>query len=255
MALLRGLDPGNAKDRKTAERLFAPYRACMAAHGPVSPVQYVALGRDGHVLGHESEPLMTSISRRPPAGPPLTKRPTDPGAAGKVTVLASGRSPDGARYEWFTERNEDKRGKLYGTCEMLWWPGTSVPAGGACGPGLPPSTAFGRRHPERVFAKPYGFLDDARPATRYLMLSGYARPSVARVGVTYIGGKGKRQRAPVELTRVDAALARRMGTKGPFGYFVAFVARGGGKHPIQVTAYDASGAVLSRYQHRDPLLP
>jgi hypothetical protein len=254
-AQLRGLDPRSAKDRRAAERLFAPYRSCMAAHGPVSPVQYVALGRHGQVLGRETEPLMVGGSHRPPPGPPLTKRPVDPKAAGKPIVLAAGRSPDGARYEWYVSHYEDKQGKVYGNCTDLWWPGESAIASGSCGPGLPPDTAFGRRQPERVFAKPYGFLTDRRPATRYLMLSGYARPSVARVGVSYTGRDGKRHQAPVELTRVDAALAKRMAAKGPFGYFVAFVARGGGKHPIQVTAYDASGAVLSRYQHRDPLLP
>jgi hypothetical protein len=250
------LDPSDPKDRKAAERAVAPYRRCIEAHGPASPVRYIALGKDGHVVGRMREPLMIAAPRRlVPLGPRVTKRPVDPRTAGKPVVLARGRSPDGARYEWFVSHFEDKHGKVYGNCEDLWWPGARVTSGGFCGPGLPPPGAFGRRHPERVFAKPFGFLEDARPATRYLMLSGYARPSVDRVAVVYRGRDGKRHRAPVELNPVDAALAKRMAASGPFGFFVAFVRRDGRKQPIEVIAYDASGAVLSRYEHRnDPLM-
>ena len=84
------------------------------------------------------------------------------------------------------------------------------------------------------------------------MLSGYARPSVARVAVTYTGRDGKRHRAPLQLEHVDAALAKRMAAKGPFGFFVAFVPRSAAKHAIAVAAYDSSGKLLSRYAHRDP---
>jgi hypothetical protein len=250
------LDPSDPKDRKAAERAVAPYRRCIEAHGPASPVRYIALGKDGHVVGRMREPLMIAAPRRlVPKGPPLTKRPVQPEAVGKPVVLAHRSSPDGAPYEWFVSHFENKQGKVYGNCEDLWWPGTPVASGGFCGPGLPPPGAFGRRHPERVFAKPFGFLQDARPATRYLMLSGYARPSVDRVAVVYSGRDGKRHRASVELNRVDAALAKRMAASGPFGFFVAFVPRDGRKHPIEVIAYDASGAVLGRYEHRsDPLM-
>jgi hypothetical protein len=248
----RQIDP---EDLKAQERVFAPYHRCIEAHGPVSPVQYIALGKDGRELDRMSEPLFIPA---PPGAllswPRLTKRPANPQAAGKPITLASGRSPDGARYEWYFEHFENRKGKVYGNCVNLWWPNERAPAGGSCGPGLPPSTAFGRRHPEEVFAKPYGFLDKARPATRYLMLSGYARPRVSEVSVAYTGRDGKRREAPVELTRVDAALSERMEGDGPFGYFVAFLPPGGGKRPIEVTAYDASGGVLSRYEHRDPLM-
>ena len=251
---LSNLDPTNPKDRRTAERAFAPYRRCITAHGPVSPVRYVALGKHGHVIGRMSEPLIIAAPRKPvPVGPPITKRPVDPQAAGKPVVLATGRSPDGARYEWFVYHYEDKHGKVYGNCETLWWPGSPAPGGGFCGPGLPPRAAFGSHHPERIFAKPYGFMEDARPATRQLMLSGYARPSVARVALVYLGKDGRRHRAPVELNRVDAALAKRMAASGPFGFFVGFVPREGRRHPIEVVAYDGSDHVLGRYVLRsDP---
>jgi hypothetical protein len=244
----RQIDP---KNLKAQERAFAPYHRCMDAHGPVSPVQYIAYGKNGRELGRMSEPLMIQAPRGAlPAWPRLTKRPANPQAKGKPITLASGRSPDGARYEWYVEHFENRKGKVYGNCVSLWWPNERVGAGGSCGPGLPPTTAYGRRHPERVFAKPFGFLDEARPATKFLMLSGYARPSVARVRVVIAG----RRDVPVELTRVDRELSTRMAADGPFGYFVAFVPPEAAKHPIHVVAYDASGRQLSSYEHRDPLL-
>jgi hypothetical protein len=57
------LDP---RHPAAAQRLLAPYFRCMDAYGPVSPVQYVALGRHGQVLGGEGEPLMilSDVGRR-----------------------------------------------------------------------------------------------------------------------------------------------------------------------------------------------
>jgi hypothetical protein len=227
----------------------------MDEHMPPSPVQLVAYDQHGHELGRESEPLF--IPARPGALPPmprLTKRPVDPDAVGKPIVLASGRTPDGGRYEFYVERFAESGGKVYGNCVNLWWPNTAAPAGGSCGPGLPPSTAYGRRHPEQVFAKPYGFLQRARPATRYLMLSGFARPSVSSVRVVVERADGSSRDAPVELTRVDRELSERMAADGPFGYFVAFVAKKDGKRPIDVIAYDDSGRELSSFHYRSPVI-
>jgi hypothetical protein len=247
--LSKPIDPN---DLKAQERAFAPYRRCLDAHGPVSPVQYIAYGKHGQRLASMPEPLMMPAPRGAlPEAPPLTKRPVDPDTTGKPVVLAGGRSPDGARYEWFVSHFEDKHGKVYGNCTELWWPGQPVPSGGSCGPGLPPERAYGRRHPERVFAKPFGFLGKARPASRYLMLSGYARPNVARVRVVYAGGRD----APVDFTRVDEQLAKQMAADGPFGFFVAFVPPKAGKHPIDVIAYDGSGRRLSSFEYHDPQLP
>ena len=86
--------------------------------------------------------------------------------------------------------------------------------------------------------------------TKYLMLSGFARPGVSRIRVIYTDDRGSHD-APVELTRVDGELRERIAASRPFGYFVAFVPRAA---PIEVAAYDAAGRELSRVRHRDPLL-
>jgi hypothetical protein len=247
--LSKPIDP---KDTEAQKRAFRPYQRCIDSHAPASPVQYIAYGKHGRRLARMPEPMMMPVPRGElPQLPPLTKRPVDPDTTGRPVVLASGRSPEGARYEWFVSHFEDKHGKVYGICTELWWPEQPVRSGGSCGPGLPPARAFGRRHPERVFAKPFGFLGKARPATKYLMLSGYARANVARVRVVYSAARD----APVDFVRVDPERAKQMAADGPFGFFVAFVPPKAGARPIDVIAYDGSGRRLSSFEYHDPQLP
>ena len=240
------INPNEPPDTKEQERLFAPYRRCMEQHMPRGPVQVIAYDENGRELGREAEPLfVTSKPGQPPDMPRLSERPVDPDAAGEPIVLATGRAPDGAAYEFYTERFENDDGKVYGTCTEQWWPKAGQPGPGSCGPGLPPSTAYGRREPEQIFARAYGFVQPARPATRYLMVSGYARPNVSRVGVAFEARDGRTSEVPVELTQVDRALGERMGADGPFGFFVAFVPARAEHRPIAVSAYDSSGNRLS----------
>ena len=250
------INPNKPPDLKEDERLFGPYRDCFERHAPPSPVQAIAYDADGHELGRESEPLALPAKPGEPAEPDqrirFSERLVDPDAAGAPIVLATGRAPDGATYEFYTERFEKDDGKVYGNCVQLWWPKVGQPGPGSCGPGLPPSAAFGKRDPEHVFARAYGFVQEARPATKYLIVSGYARPNVSRVGVAFEGRGGRISEVPVELTRVDRALAERMGGDGPFGYFVAFVPPRAEHSPIAVSAYDSSGKLGTDRRRLDP---
>jgi hypothetical protein len=249
--------PLTRRDRRRAERALRicagmpleRYRRCMDRNGPVSPVEYVALDKRGRVLERMEEPLALPAPRgeRPP-GPRLTKRPRIPGAVGKPVVLVTGRAPGGRRYEWYVERYKDDS-RVDGSCTILWWPNQTVPPSSSCGPGLPPAGVFGLRHPKRVFARPFDFLSQDRTATRYVMLSGFARPGATRVAVTYDG-----RQAPVDLIRVDGALRERVAADRPFGFFVAFVAPRARRGPIEVSAYDSAGRLLSRYEHRPAAL-
>jgi hypothetical protein len=123
----------------------------------------------------------------------------------------------------------------------IWWP--YVPGGGwgACGDGLPPSTAFGRRNPEQVFAKPFGFLNDAPEATTHRVISGFARTNVGRVQVVYLDSDGSRHDAQVQLAQVTASTLEKFRPSDPFGYWVAFVPRSAGHRPLEVTAYAENG--------------
>jgi len=158
------------------------------------------------------------------------------------------RAPEGARYEWYVEQTADDEGELFGVCTTLWWPPyEQVGAHGSCGSQVPPETAYGRRRPEEVMAKPFGFLDAEVPATEHFMLSGYARPQVARVRLVWEGG---RQEALVELFRVTPEEADRMGAAEPFGYWVGFVPRSARHAVFDVVAYGEGGAEIGRYEYR-----
>jgi hypothetical protein len=247
---LTRLDPD---DPAAQARAFAPYDACLDELMPPSPIEVVAYDERGRELARQAEPLMIPA----PAGALKVgrpaQRPTDPDAAGQPVVLATGRAPDGARYEFFVERFARAGGGVYGRCLSFWWPDPGAPGSGHCGPELPPSTAFGRRHPERVAAKPFGVLHPGGPVTKHLMLSGFAHLGVSRVRVLYADERGVRD-APVELTRVDGELRRRIAASRPFGFFVSFLPRAALSGPIEVVAYDDAGRELSRVRHRDPLL-
>ena len=133
-----------------------------------------------------------------------------------LTVLMTGRSPDGALYEVYIEQSD------YGTGISVWWPYAPSGASGAFGAGgLPPSTAFGRRHAERVFAKPYGFLNEASEATTHRVLSGFARTDVARLEVLYQDRDGGQRQASVKLTQATASTLAKFKSSKPFGYWVA----------------------------------
>jgi hypothetical protein len=239
-------DPG---DIEAVKRAVKPYRDCLDEHMPPSPIETIAYDKRGRVLERWKEPIVIPARRQPlvPESVRRGKRPGQGEGAGEAIVLATGRAPDGAEYEFYVERFDESDGG----CVMHWWPRVPSAAGsGHCGPGLPPTTAFGRRHPERVAAKAFGFLADEAPATAHYMLSGFTRPTVARVEVIYKDRAGRPAEAPVELTQVADALARRMGADRPFGYFVAFVPPAARRQTVDVVAYDDGGSEISRVPAR-----
>jgi hypothetical protein len=239
-------------DPEAVERLMRPLEECMDEHMPPSPVTIIAYDEEGRELDRWEEPLAlppTAATETLPREPrPWDERPSDLDEATEPVVLAEGRAPEGARYEWFVEETATEDGEVVGACITLWWPRyEQVGAHGACGSQVPPDTAYGRRRPEEVMAKPYGFLDAEVPATEHFMLSGYARARVERVRLVWDEG---RQEAPVDLFRVTPEKAERMGAPGPFGYWVSFVPRSARHAVFEILAYGAGGDEIGRYEYR-----
>jgi hypothetical protein len=233
-------------DRETVERLMRPYEECLDEREPPSPITIIAYDEQGRELDRYEEPIIIppelSATLLPEGPRPWPERPSDQDEATEPVVLASGRAPEGARWEWFVEGMADDDGDVMGSCTTVWWPlYAQVGAHGSCGSPLPPG------QPEQVMAKPHGFLDAAVPATEHFMLSGYARPRVERVRLVWDEG---RQEAPVDLFRVTPEKAERMGATGPFGYWVSFVPRSARHAVFEVVAYGAGGDEIGRHRYR-----
>jgi hypothetical protein len=242
--------PENA-DPEAVERMMGPHEECMDEHMPPSPVTIIAYDEQGEEVERWEEPLVlppratTEILPKDPR--PWDKRPTE-SRPEDVVVMAAGRAPEGARYEWFVEETVDEDGEAIGVCTTLWWPRyEQVGAHGSCGPQAPPASAYGRRRPEEVMAKPYGFLDAEVPATEHFMLSGYARPRVERVRVVWAGGS---EEAPARLFEVTPAEADRMGATAPFGFWVTFVPRSARHAEFEIVSYGPGGDEIGRYRYR-----
>jgi hypothetical protein len=238
-------------DPEAVERMMGPHQECMDKHMPPSPVTIIAYDQQGEEVERWEEPLAlppratTEILPKDPR--PWDERPTEADAKDEV-VMAAGRAPEGARYEWFVEETVDEGGEAIGVCTTLWWPRyQQVGAHGSCGPQVPPVSAYGRRRPGEVMAKPYGFLDAEVPATEHYMLSGYARARVERVRVVWTGGSAE---APVELFEVTPEEADRMGAAEPFGFWVTFVPRSARHAEFEIVSYGEGGEEIGRYRYR-----
>ena len=241
---------------------------------PPSPVEVIVSDRDGRRIGKESYPMpIPAPTASVPSGTPKYRgqgpgkhgrRPAQPGADGRPVVLVAGRTPDGAPYEYFTEKVERRDGSVYSFCLTHWYPYVAgVGASGSCGRGFPPTKAYGKHWPAEVMARSFGFLGSGEPATAYLSLEGYARPNVARVRVVYRDGKGGKRDAPVEFVRVRGALRERVGSEEPFGFFVTFLPpsirryyrgpgdRAQGTPAIEIVAYDDRDREVGRFKHRN----
>ena len=92
-----------------------------------------------------------------------------------------------------------------------------------------------------MFAKPFGFLNEAAQATKHRVISGFARTNVDRVRVVYLDRDGSRHDAPVQLTQLTARKLERLEDSEPFGFWVAFVPRSAGHRPLEVTAFAQNG--------------
>jgi hypothetical protein len=242
-------------DPALEERLTRRHERCVDEHMPPSPVTIIVYDDRGRELDSWEEPLVLpprATAETLPRDPrPWDKPPATSDNATDRVVLATGRAPEGARYEWFVDETADDDGVVTGVCTTLWWPRyEQVGAHGSCGPQVPPETAYGRRRSEEVMAKPYGFLDAEVPATEHFMLSGYARARVERVRLVWDEG---RQEAPVDLFRISPDKAERMGAPGPFGYWVGFVPRSARHAVFEVVAYGAGGDEIGRFEYRSPV--
>ena len=238
-------------DPETVERLMRPHEECMDEHMPPSPVTIIAYDEQGDEVERWEEPLVlppsATIDTVPRDPRPWDRRPAA-SDADDVVVMATGLAPEGNRYEWFVHPTEGDDGEVVGACTTLWWPRyEQVGAHGSCGPQVPPVSAYGRRRPEEVMAKPFGFLDAEVPATEHFMLSGYARPRVGRVRVVWDEG---RQEAPVELFRVTPEKAERMGASEQFGFWVTFVPRSARNAEFEIVSYGEGGDEIGRYEYR-----
>jgi hypothetical protein len=217
-------------------------RSCLEERMPPSPVEAIAYDEQGRVVQRWTERVVVPMRQADlyPKGPmPWDERPSH--GTGEPVVLAAGRAPGGARYEFFFQPSGGP-----GTCMTLWWPRfRQAGAGGFCGPQMPPDGAFGRRSQEDVMAKPFGFLDDVQPATDHWMLSGFARPQVERVAVVWDGGE-----TPAELEHVRGERLERMGGAEPFGFWLAFVPRSARHAEFEIVSYGDDGREIGRYAWR-----
>jgi hypothetical protein len=237
-------------DERALDRAARPYLECMDERTPPPPVEVIAYDAEGRELErwHEELPVPALV----PEGPiPWDERPVSGDEAlGEPVVIAAGRAPEGARFEWYVERLGDEKGTMTGVCTTLWWPRfAQVGAHGSCGTGMPPESAFRQRRDASgpVMAKPYGFLDAEEPATEHFMLSGYARPQVARVQVLY---GPEDHEAPVELNQVSGGLLERIAASKPFGFWVTFVPRSARHAEFEIVSYGEGGAEIGRYEYR-----
>jgi hypothetical protein len=229
---------------------------CAGRPGGKSPIQLIAYNAAGRELQRLGVPLSAADLRvlQPHVPSEAEQRRALLRAHRGAVVLLRGRAPEGARYEFTVKLQRERSGRVYGICFDLWWPHVArALSGGFCGPRIPPPGAFGHGRPERVGAKAFGFLGNAKPATSRLTLSGFARASVTRVRVVFETRDGARRDAPVNFVRVRGALRRRVGAHGSFGFWVAFLPRyvagaraRRGRHAIEVIAYGNRGDELSR---------
>jgi hypothetical protein len=205
-----------------------------------------------------------------PGDPPTVEAPRSRGGlatepTGSV-VLASGRAPDGARYEFVYENIAepgwaDPAAEGLQHCLNLEWPdartGQISPQFG-CYPAFPPAVV------DEAVVKWQGAMFDPT-YTSHVQIAGLARADVSQVRVLYQNEHGAMRDAAVDFARVSSPLRERVGADGPVGVFIAFLPQAWlgyaalydprhcppKEHPydpdaIEVIAYDDRGEVIAR---------
>ena len=205
-----------------------------------------------------------------PGGPPSVEGPRPRGGLGTEptgsVVVAAGRAPDGARYEFVLERvaesaKSDRAAADFGQCLNIEWPdarqGQISPQFG-CYPTFPPAVV------DRSVVKRQGAMFDPS-STSQVQIAGIARADVSDVRILYKDERGAKHDAPVGFAGVTGAVRERAGADRPFGVFVGFLPQawlGYGalydprhcppeEHPynpaaIEVIAYDHEGEPIAR---------
>ena len=190
---------------------------------------------------------------------PLQKEPTD------SIVLATGRAPDGVRYEFVLETfpepaESDPPYERFRHCLNIEWPDAarvSQISPQRCYTELPPAAV------DEAVVKRGGPMFDTTQTTD-VQIAGLARSDVSEVRILYKDEHGAKRDAPVDLVRVTGALRERAGADAPFSVFIGFVPQawvGYGavfdpRHcppeerpydaeAMEVMAYDAQGEVIA----------
>jgi hypothetical protein len=203
-----------------------------------------------------------------PGDPPTVEGPRPRGELHEEpissTVLASGRAPDGARYEFvlesFAEPPRSGSDDDFRHCLNIEWPDARVgqisPDFG-CYPAFPPPIL------EQAVVKRGGAIFDPSRTT-HVQVAGVARSDVSRLRILYKDEHGAKRDAPVDFTRVAGSVRKRAGADGAFGVFIGFLPPswlGYGarydprrcppeEHPydpvaLEVVAYDQTGRAIA----------
>jgi hypothetical protein len=205
-----------------------------------------------------------------PGDPPTVQGPRARGNLQKQpissTVVAAGRAPDRARYEFVLERfpkpaKSDRRAEAVGQCLNIEWPdarrGPISPQFG-CHPTFPPPVVG------KTAVKWQGAMFDPS-YTANVQIAGLARADVRAVRILYKDEHGAKRDAPVDFARVTGALRKRAGADRPFGVFIGFLPQAWLRYgarfdfrecppkdnaydpeAIEVIAYDRQGDVIAR---------
>lgn len=199
-----------------------------------------------------------TVEERHPRGGFHQQEPTGP------IVLASGRAPDGARYEFVLEHvAEPAKSKLprgyFGHCLNVEWPdaraGQISPQFG-CYPSLPPGVV------DKAVVKWQGAMFEPS-RTSHVQIAGIARSDVSDVRMLYKDEQGARRDARVDFAIVAGALRERAGAEHPFGVFLAFLPPAWLGHgasydpracPPEENPYDAAAVEVIAYDHEGQVL-
>jgi hypothetical protein len=207
-----------------------------------------------------------------PGDPPTVEGPRPRGGSqqeptGSI-VIAAGRAPDGARYEFVLESvaepaQPSPRGQHFGHCLNVEWPdaraGQISPQFG-CYPTFPPAAV------DRAAVKWQGAMFEPSRSS-HVQIAGLARSDVRDVRLLYEDEHGGKRDAQVGFARVTGETRERAGADRDFGVFLAFLPPawlGHGasfdprscppeEHPydpgaIEVIAYDREGRAIAREQ-------
>ncbi|MGH2745621.1 MAG: hypothetical protein ACRDN8_24640 [Thermoleophilaceae bacterium] len=151
-------------------------------------------------------------------------------------VLAAGRAPDGARYEFVLESFEfvpenfsesvtsNPTAKGVWHCLNLEWPDARVGASPGwaiqpqfgCHPTFPPAAV------DEAVVRIGGLMFDPI-LTTHVQIAGFARSDVSDVRILYKNEHGAKRDAPVDFASVTGEVRARAGADGPFGVFIGFL--------------------------------
>jgi hypothetical protein len=199
-----------------------------------------------------------------PGDPPSVEGPRPRGGLGNEptgsVVVAAGRAPDGARYEFVLERlsespRPDRAAERSRQCLNIEWPdaraGQISPQFG-CYAEFPPAAL------QDAVVRRQGAMFDPT-YTSQVQIAGFARADVSEVRILYRDDRGAERDAPVRFASVTGEVQRRAGVDRPFGVFIGFLPQawlGYGalfdprQCPPEERPYDAQAIEVIAYDHQ-----